>query len=197
MLFVLQLKVTPTPWPPKAMMWTTTEELHSEYCRAIILWLWSVGICACVLTMCIISGLSWPMMTSGSCLWHHVRLPLLHRLPSPGTMSERQMNTPALFIMLIWEFQDITCFSRMPRDYNEDEDPAARRRKKKRSAQSCLLFIFLVRIPTSLSVFQPKWPAMIHTLSAKTRLVFSLYLAKKISKFLLIVCHNKTEVLSE
>lgn len=146
MIFVLQLKVTPTPWPPKAMMWTTTEELHSERYRAIILLLCFAGICACVLTMCIISGPSWPTMTSGSCLWHHARRPPLHRLPSPDTMSEWQINTPALFLLLIWEFQDVTCFSRMPRDYNEDEDPAARRRKKKRSARSCLLFIFLANL---------------------------------------------------
>lgn len=182
------------------MMWTTTGELHSECCRAIILSLCSVGICACALTMCIISGPSWPMMTSGSCLWHHVRRPRLHHLPSPDTMSERHTTTLALFIMLIWEFQDVTCFSRMPRDYNEDEDPAARRRKKKRSARSCLLFIFLVRIPTSLSVFQdwcqPTWPAMIHTLSPKTRLIFSLYLVNK-SKLLLTVCHKRMEVISE
>lgn len=54
--FVLQLKVTPTPWPPKAMMWTTTEELRSQYCRVIILSLCSFGMCECALTMCIISG---------------------------------------------------------------------------------------------------------------------------------------------
>lgn len=150
--------------------------------------------------MCIISGPSWPMMTSGSCLWHHVRRPPQHHLPSPDTMSERQTNTLALCIMLIWEFQDVTCFARMPRDYNEDEDPAARRRKKKRSAQSCLLFIFLVRIPTSLSLFQvwcqPKWPAMIHTFPTSPKTSKSLYLANK-PKLLLTVCHKRMEVISK
>lgn len=62
----------------------------------------SVCTCASVLTMCITSGPSWPMMTSGSCLWHHVRHLPLHRLPSPDTMSEWQTNTLALRICSSW-----------------------------------------------------------------------------------------------
>lgn len=35
-LFVVQLKATPTLWPLRVMMWTTTEELHSEFYQVLI-----------------------------------------------------------------------------------------------------------------------------------------------------------------
>lgn len=142
----MQLKVTPILWPLKGMMWTTTEELHSEYYWVIR----QLCVCLCI---CINNVHHFRSKLTNDDFRKLLMTPRAAPSSAPPSKSrhhewvtDKHSGSQDMFIMmLIWGVQDVPWFPRMPRDYNEDEDPAARRRKKKRWGKSYF------RVSTSVS----------------------------------------------